>query len=62
MLLYGVEGNKIVERTTGRIVKMKSGKAANTLLKKLNNKNTGFQGYTPDFFVTGFEEQRIKFR
>lgn len=62
MLKYGVEGNKIVERATGRIVKVKSGRAANQLLKKLNNQNTGFQGFTPDFFATGFVEQRIKFR
>jgi hypothetical protein len=62
MLKYGVEGNKIVERTTGRIVRVKSGRAANQLLKKLNNQDSGFQGYTPDFFASGFQEQRIKFR
>jgi len=57
MQLYDMRGNMIVERNTGfTIVPNISGKRAKAALKKLNEQDTGFQGFTPEFFTKGFNK------
>jgi hypothetical protein len=52
MQLYDMRGNKIVERETGFTVASNiSGKRAKETLRRLNENQAGFQGFTPEFFT-----------
>lgn len=63
MQLYDMRDNKIVERNTGfTVMKNISGKRAKTALKKLNENQAGFQGFTPPFFLKSFADERISIR
>lgn len=63
MQLYDMRGNEIVERNTGfTVVSNISGKRAKETLKKLNEKQTGFQGFTPEFFTKSFKDDGLSIR
>jgi len=60
MHLYDMQGDEIVERPTGlTVIKNISGKRAKAALQRLNTDETGFQGFTPEFFL---KKADIRFR